>query len=200
MKSPSPNLPPGHFWTTLPGLLTGLAALITAVTGFYVAVIRPRTATVPQTTTQGPESTASVTPQSTPASMDVPSKVSTQAPPAPVTRPAAKRDVYTVRMVGDHLGYRFEPTSLTARAGDAIRFILESGGPHNIAFDVATIPEDVKAQLQANMPNSEYFSSPMMVGPNEAWTLSLDNIKAGTYGIMCIPHMAMGMKMELIVQ
>lgn len=124
------------------------------------------------------------------------------APAAPAAGTAAPitGTTHEIKMVGDEKGYRFEPASITAKAGDGIKFVMVSGGPHNVAFDAATIPEDVKGQLQANMPNSTDFASPMMMNANEAWTVSLGNIKAGTYGIICTPHLAMGMKMELIVQ
>ena len=31
------------------------------------------------------------------------------------------------------------------KAGDAIKFVNVSGGPHNVAFDEATVPADSKA-------------------------------------------------------
>lgn len=117
------------------------------------------------------------------------------ATPAPVTG-----KVHTVNMVGDEKGYRYEPATLTVAPGDGIDFIMISGGPHNVTFDAATVPEDVKAQLMANMPNSADLASPMLMTANEKWTLSLGNIKPGKYGILCTPHLAMGMKMELTVQ
>src|SRR5207253_4620684 len=55
----------------------------------------------------------------------------------------------TVNMVGDAKGYRFEPANITVKQGDGIKFVVVSGGPHNVAFDPATIPPDVKPQLDA---------------------------------------------------
>ncbi len=107
---------------------------------------------------------------------------------------------HTVNMVGDAQGYRYEPASLTVKAGDAIKYVMVSGGPHNVAFDAATVPEDVKAQLNANMPNSTDMSSPMFMNANETWTMSTTGVKPGTYTILCTPHLAMGMKMELTIQ
>ena len=107
---------------------------------------------------------------------------------------------HVVNMVGDEKGYRYEPATLTVKAGDAIKYVMVSGAPHNVAFDAATVPEDVKAQLNANMPNATDMSSPMLMNPNEAWTMSTTGIKPGTYSIFCTPHLAMGMKMELIIQ
>src|ERR1700736_5255275 len=57
----------------------------------------------------------------------------------------------TVNMVGDAKGYRFEPANFTIKQGDGVKFVVVSMGPHNVAFDPATIPADTKAQLDANM-------------------------------------------------
>ena len=104
-------------------------------------------------------------------------------------------------MVGDAAGYRYEPANITAKPGDAIKFIMVSNGPHNVAFDPATIPADQKDQLFANMgPNSMDGNSPMLTAPNEEFILSLGNIKPGKYPFHCTPHLAMNMKGEITVQ
>ena len=104
-------------------------------------------------------------------------------------------------MVGDDKGYRFEPADITVKAGDGIKFIMVSGGPHNVAFDPATIPADVKGQLSANMPNQQgELSSPMFMNPNEAYIISFANVKPGQYPYHCTPHLAMNMKGTITVQ
>jgi plastocyanin len=108
--------------------------------------------------------------------------------------------VHEINMVGDEKGYRYEPANITVKAGDGIKFNMVSGGPHNVAFDPATIPADVKDQLFANMPNSTDGSSPMFMNAGESWTLSLGNIKPGDYPYNCTPHLAMGMKGVITVQ
>ena len=128
--------------------------------------------------------------------------------PAPMVAPAAGTmapitgTIHEVKMLLDDKGtYKFEPVSLTAAVGDGVKFVMVSGAPHNVAFDVATVPEELKAQLQANMPNSAgNYDSPMMMTANESWTVSLGALKAGKYGIICTPHLAMGMKMDLVIQ
>ena len=108
---------------------------------------------------------------------------------------------HEVKMVGDDKGYRFEPADIKVKAGDGIKFTMVSGGPHNIAFDPATIPADVKPQLLANMPNQQgELSSPMFMNPNESYTISLANVKPGQYPFHCTPHLAMGMKGTITVQ
>lgn len=108
---------------------------------------------------------------------------------------------HEVKMVGDDKGYRFEPADIKVKAGDGIKFTMVSGGPHNIAFDPATIPADVKPQLSANMPNQQgELSSPMFMNPNESYTISFANVKPGQYPFHCTPHLAMGMKGTITVQ
>ena len=108
---------------------------------------------------------------------------------------------HEVKMVGDEKGYRYEPADITVKAGDGIKFVFVSGGPHNVAFDPATIPADVKPQLSANMPNQQgELSSPMFMNPNETYTISFANVKPGQYPYHCTPHLAMNMKGEFTIQ
>jgi plastocyanin len=109
---------------------------------------------------------------------------------------------HEVKMVGDAKGYRFEPANITVKSGDGIKFITVSGGPHNVAFDPATVAADSKAQLDANMGPDKMgeLSSAMKMNPGEAITISFGNIKPGTYPFHCTPHLAMGMKGVVTVQ
>jgi len=108
----------------------------------------------------------------------------------------------TVNMVGDAKGYRFEPANVTVKQGDGIKFVVVSGGPHNVAFDPATIPGDVKAQLDANMGSDKVseLSSNMKMNPGESVTISFAKIKPGKYPFHCTPHLALGMKGVITVQ
>jgi plastocyanin len=125
----------------------------------------------------------------------------TGAPAATGTMAPITGTTHEVKMIGDDKGYRFEPADLTVKQGDGIKFVMVSGGPHNVAFDPATIPADVKPQLMANMPNQmTELSSPMFMNPNESYTISFANIKPGAYPYTCTPHLAMGMKGTITVQ
>jgi plastocyanin len=108
----------------------------------------------------------------------------------------------TVNMVGDAKGYRFEPANITVKQGDAIKFVVVSGGPHNVAFDPATIPADVKGQLDANMGTDKMgeLSSNMKMNAGESITVSFGNIKPGQYPYHCTPHLALNMKGVITVQ
>lgn len=109
--------------------------------------------------------------------------------------------VHEIKMIGDAKGYRFEPSSITIKEGDGLKFTNVTGGPHNIAFDPSQIPADVQAQLNANMPNTTSpLTGPLLTQPNETYTISFAKIKPGTYEGHCVPHLALGMKISITVQ
>jgi plastocyanin len=109
---------------------------------------------------------------------------------------------HEVKMVGDAKGYRFEPANVTVKQGDGIKFVVVTGGPHNVAFDPATIPADVKPQLDANMGTDKMgeLSSNLKSNPGDAVTVSFGKIKPGQYPYHCVPHLALGMKGLITVQ
>jgi len=109
---------------------------------------------------------------------------------------------HEVKMLGDAKGYRFEPANITVKQGDGIKFVVVGGGPHNVAFDPATIPADVKGQLDANMGSDKMgeLSSNMKMNPGESVTVSFGNIKPGQYPFHCTPHLALNMKGVITVQ
>jgi len=107
-----------------------------------------------------------------------------------------------VKMVGDAKGYRFEPADFTVKQGDGVKFVVVSGPPHNVAFDPAAIPADIRAQLDANMGTDKMgeLSSNMKMNPGESVTVSFGNIKPGQYPYHCTPHLALNMKGVITVQ
>ncbi len=123
------------------------------------------------------------------------------APAGAVAKVAATGANHDVKMVGDDKGYRFEPANLTIKSGDQVTFTFVTGGPHNIAFDPATVPADSKAQLDANMDSKiSELSSPMLMNPNDKYVVSFGGVKPGVYPFHCTPHLAMGMKGTITVQ
>ena len=126
------------------------------------------------------------------------------APAAVATGTAAAitGTTHEVKMLGDEKGYRFEPKDLTIKAGDGIKFVFVSGGPHNVAFTATDIPADVMPQLDANFGADKMaeLSSKMMMVAGEFATISFANIKPGTYPFHCTPHLAMNMKGTVTVQ
>ena len=137
------------------------------------------------------------------ASATTPAPAATTPAPAPAGAAAAAPATGTtheVKMIGDATGYKFVPADLTVKQGDAVKFIMVSGGPHNVAFqNVADAA--AKAQLDANMSGAKMaeLSSPMLMQPNEAYTVSFASVPAGKYDFTCTPHAAMNMKGSITV-
>jgi plastocyanin len=122
----------------------------------------------------------------------------TATPSAPAAGGSA--DV-TIEMVGDASGYRFVPNSVTIRVGQTVRFVNKIGGPHNVTFWPDSIPAGAQRQLQGNMQNtSGPLTGPLLINPNDATTVSFAGAAPGTYRFYCMPHIALGMKGQIIVQ
>lgn len=123
------------------------------------------------------------------------------APASGVAKVAATGATHEVKMIGDEKGYRFEPADLTIKSGDAVKFIMVAGGPHNVSFDPSTVPADGKAQLDANLDNKvSELMGPTLMNPNESYTVSFGGVKPGKYEYHCTPHLAMNMKGTITVQ
>ena len=151
----------------------------------------------PADTTGVKVDTAAATTAATPPAATTAAATGTMAPITGTT--------HEVKMIGDTKGFRFEPNTVTLKAGDGIKFMNMGGGPHNVAFDPATVPADVKAQLNANFgadhdPVNDLSSKLTSVTAGDAITVSFANIKPGTYDVFCMPHKMMGMTAKITVQ
>jgi plastocyanin len=130
------------------------------------------------------------------AAAAAPAAAAPAAAAAPITG-----TTHEINMVGDEKGYRFEPAEITIKAGDGIKFNMISGGPHNVAFDPATLPAAAKSALLANMPEQMgELSGKMMLNAGESYTISFAGVPAGTYDFNCTPHLAMNMKGKVTIQ
>ncbi|MBW3627718.1 MAG: hypothetical protein KY464_00340 [Gemmatimonadetes bacterium] len=105
---------------------------------------------------------------------------------APASAPAGR--VIEVKMVTDGAANHFEPAEVTARKGDVIRFVLQSG-VHNVSF--AGDPQAAAAGLPA--------TSPFLSSPGQVHEVPV-NFAAGRYTFQCDPHVALGMVGTLTVQ
>lgn len=123
------------------------------------------------------------------------------APAATVAMAPITGKTWEVKMVGDATTYKYEPAELTIAPGDGIKFIMVSSGPHNVAFDPATISAGAKAQLMANMTEQvTELSGKYLSTPNEEYVISFAGVPAGTYEFFCTPHLAMNMRGKVTVQ
>ena len=143
--------------------------------------------------------TKTETPAATPA--ETPAAAPAAAPLATGTVAPITGKMIEVRMVGDAKGFRYEPATITAKVGDGIKFLMESGGPHNVAFEAAMIPAGAAAQLDANFGTDKIgtMSSGLKMQPGEVITISLGGLPAGKYEFHCTPHLAMNMKGTLTI-
>jgi plastocyanin len=154
---------------------------------------------VSSTTTTSTTTPAATTDSS---SMAAPAAGAAAAAGAVAPAPATGKTV-DVKMLGDEKGYRFDPATITVKAGDAIKFTNVTGGPHSVGFDPAKVPPAVQPQLGANMPGDHSMGAlegPMLLQPNETYVVSFAKIPAGTYDFHCTPHLALGMKGTITVQ
>ena len=156
-------------------------------------------AAAPATT---PAATTTPTTDSAATAAAAPAAGAAAAPAAGAVAAApATGKTHEVKMTGDATGYKFDPANITVKQGDAIKFIMVSGGPHNVAFQNVT-DAAAKAQLDANMPGQKMgeLSGPFIMQPNEAYTISFAKVPAGKYDFTCTPHAAMNMKGVVTVQ
>jgi plastocyanin len=108
---------------------------------------------------------------------------------------------WEVKMVGDASGYKFDPATLTIKEGDAVKWTVVSGPPHNVSFYADSIPSGAQAQLAANMPTPmSPLTSPLFNNPGESYTVSFKGVPKGLYKYFCTPHQALGMHAQLTVQ
>lgn len=105
--------------------------------------------------------------------------------------------ILEVRMIGDSSGYRFEPQHVTAKSGDGVKFVVISGAPHEVAFDLGATPAEWRERLLLNMPNATNGRSPLLVGEGETWTVSLGGLGPGKYPFVSTPRLPQGMKGEI---
>jgi plastocyanin len=108
---------------------------------------------------------------------------------------------HEVKMFMEGANARFEPASITIQRGDRIRFVTMTGGPHNVWFDPANVPDAAEAALSAGMPNQMApLAGPFVTAPGESYTVSFEGVPAGRYEVLCMPHTGLNMKGMITVQ
>lgn len=123
------------------------------------------------------------------------------APAAAGTAAPVTGTVHEVKMIGDAQGFRYEPANLEIAQGDGVKFVMVSGGPHNVAFE--NVPDAAKAQLNANIPAAEQqgeLATRYYTNAGEEVTISFANVPAGQYPYVCVPHAPMNMRGTITVK
>jgi plastocyanin len=124
-----------------------------------------------------------------------------QQPAQAAPAPAGNAKTHDVNMVLDGSNYKYDPSSLTIKAGDVIRYHNKSGGPHNVSFWPDSVPSGAADVLKKNMPNQMApLEGPLLTDPDAVYEVSFAGAPKGAYKFYCLPHLALGMKGNLTVQ
>jgi len=156
-------------------LVAGVLVVLAACGGEKKAEA-PAAAPAPEATAPAPASAMAVAPAPTGATVDV-----------------------NMELVGT--AYKYDPATITVKAGDVVRFHNKSGGPHNIAFDEKAIPAGSAAAIDAALGATKMgpLMGALMLEPDAIITFATAGLPAGTYNFHCTPHQALGMKGVLTV-
>ena len=121
--------------------------------------------------------------------------------PAAPARAHTPPTVHEVRMVMVGETPRFQPATVTVHAGDRVRFVVASGAPHNVSFDAAKLPADVRRALAAGMPDQmQPLAGKLLLNVGDSYTLTVSGVRPGRYEFFCMPHVGMAMKGTLVVR
>ena len=102
---------------------------------------------------------------------------------------------------------RFSPSVMTARAGDTLAFVNGRGGPHNVQFADDSLSDDAHRLIDAAMPERKKqpwsreipLAGPLLVLNGDTYRIVVPALPPGRYRFFCTPHLAGGMRGELVV-
>ncbi len=173
-----------------------LARVVTGAALLLAACTKPATTTPPS---GSPAGRSAVAPDGGAAARAERGSV---APDAGATARAVRGTVYTVRMVFDEEGFRFDPSYLTVREGDGVQFRMISGVPHNVTFDDRFIPEGSRAQLSANLRavGARELAAPVVTTYDSSYVISTAGLPRGDYLFYCAPHRSLNMHGVLTIR
>ena len=107
----------------------------------------------------------------------------------------AAAETYTIKMGTDKGLLQFEPSTVTIKPGDTVKWVMNKVPPHNAVFDAPKIPGGDKA-LAKQLSHEKLTFSP---GESFETTFPADT-QPGTYPFYCQPHRGAGMAGKVIVQ
>jgi plastocyanin len=121
---------------------------------------------------------------------------------APAAAPATSGATVNVDMVLEGTTYKYSPSEIKVKQGDAIAFKNVSGGPHNVAFNPKGIPSGAESAIDAAMGANKMgpLTGNLIVEQNGVYTLATTGFPKGSYDFHCTPHEALGMKGKLTVE
>jgi plastocyanin len=96
--------------------------------------------------------------------------------------------------------FRFDPSRITARPGDAIEFSVTSGGPYVVGFEPQDLTGAARERLQAAIPEpSAPLRGPVLAGPGAHFRVILPELPKGKYRFASLTHLAYRMTGVLTV-
>lgn len=120
---------------------------------------------------------------------------------APV--PLRAQRVHEIRLEGDALTgvFRFVPNEISAKPGEVLRFVNQSGGPHSIGFRSDGLSPSAKAALNAAMPDRVGdLRGPLLVAQGARYEITVPALPPGNYEFFCLPHLAYRMVGQLRIR
>jgi plastocyanin len=96
----------------------------------------------------------------------------------------AAADTVTVKMGADSGMLAFEPSTVTIKAGDTVKWVNNKLAPHNVVFE---------SKEMADKSHNE-----LLFSPGESFEVKFD--QSGEYSYYCSPHRGAGMVGKIIVQ
>jgi plastocyanin len=112
----------------------------------------------------------------------------------PIAKPDAPPSVPSVVVIKlvdkSPTEFAFEPSVITVKPGDIVRFEMTSINVHNVEFK--SVPDGT------DLGDSK--TSGFMTTPTQKFEITIDTrFRPGTYSFVCTPHVAQGMKGTLVV-
>ncbi len=98
-----------------------------------------------------------------------------------VVSPAAAETV-TVKMGADSGALAFDPSTVTIKAGDTVKWVNNKLSPHNVVFD----------------GHDELSHKALVFSPGEEYASTF--AEPGTYDYYCAPHRGAGMVGKVVVE
>uniref|UniRef100_A0A832M403 Plastocyanin n=1 Tax=Oscillatoriales cyanobacterium SpSt-402 TaxID=2282168 RepID=A0A832M403_9CYAN len=106
----------------------------------------------------------------------------------------ASAETFTVKMGADNGMLAFEPSKLTVKPGDTVKWVINKVPPHNVVFDTASVPGGDKA-LATSLSHKK-----LEMAPGDSFELKIPaDAPAGEYTYYCEPHRGAGMVGKITV-
>ncbi len=107
----------------------------------------------------------------------------------------AAAETYTVKMGADNGQLQFDPSTLTVKPGDTVKWEMNKVGPHNAVFDTSAVPGGDSALA------TKLSKSKLMFTAGESYESVIpSDAPAGTYTYYCQPHRGAGMVGKIVVE